>query len=154
MRRHFIPEPELPRDEDELALEQTLNCLGPIRDHRLRKSQRTLLKEQQKQRELERRHQEQVCHLETRQLEQIAQKKALSDHHQGRPIDQSTLHCWIGQERELLAQIEQIKQTINQLKNALEQQAERVEQAKHLMIQEQQRHEKWQQMQQWVKESQ
>ena len=153
MRRHFIPEPELAPDEDELALQHTLDCLGPIRDHRLGKSQRAYRKEQQKLRELEQRHQEQVLHLETKKIEQVAQKKALNDHHQGRPIDQSTLHSWIGEERELLAEIEQLKQTINQLKNALEQQAEQVKQAKLVMEQEQQRHEKWQQMQQWIKES-
>ncbi|MDH2435704.1 hypothetical protein QCD60_24565 [Pokkaliibacter sp. MBI-7] len=129
-RSRFISEESTPTDPELATLKANLKVLTPIRAHRLHTSERHWRRAKQSLAEIQRRIDEKEVQLQQRREEHLQRRVALAAEHQSRSISHETLKDWMGKEKQLLRDLDDINRELNELHLALEQQQEKVQQAK------------------------
>ena len=128
-RRPFVPEPDAPPDEDLEALQATLKLLKPIRQNRQAKAEREWRRQKQKLAELKQKIEQQQQYMEEQQQQFLQQREQMASDNQAKAISYEELKNWMGQEKQMIEQIEQLNRDLQAICDSCLDQEQQVETA-------------------------
>ena len=128
-RNRFVPEPDAPPDQDLEALQATLKLLKPIRQNRQSKAEREWRRQKQKLAELKQKAEQQQQYLQQQQQQFLQQREQMANDNQARAISYENLKNWMGKEKQMIEQIEQLNRDLQAIFDSCLTQEQQVETA-------------------------
>jgi hypothetical protein len=123
-------EEELEIDPQRLAMEQVIGVLKPLRQHRQASAERAQRKAQQALDDMQVHLQQTRDALSQERINQRERRQALSDTHLNTGMSLDTLQCWQGKEQRMLDRLSLIRQDVAQQRLGIDEQHQRLAQAR------------------------